>query len=252
MTPELSAVVLCYGGEENIRPFVSELRKSLSTAGIERYEIILVANYFPRTDDRTREIACQLAQDDPSMVVVARPKQGMMGWDALAGLRHATGATVALIDGDGQIPAGSVVEAFRAFKRSKVDFVASYRARRHDGWRRRFLSKAFNLLFSALFPGTRLRDINSKPKLFSRDAFSRMRLTSSGWFLDGEMALEARRLGLTFEEIPVVFERNRFRASFINMAAVFEVLGMLIACRTRLLGDVTPKRKIPFEQVQRR
>ncbi|MEZ5009059.1 MAG: glycosyltransferase [Chitinophagales bacterium] len=100
MNYDLSVVVLCYKAESFIRTFVKQLQEELSNANIN-FEMVLVANYDSK-NDRTPEIANDLALIYDNITVGAQVKEGKMGWDMRSGLRAATGDYIAIIDGDGQ------------------------------------------------------------------------------------------------------------------------------------------------------
>jgi len=86
--PSLSIVVLAYKAGESIVEFLAVLKNDLQTAGIDDFQIVLVANYHA-TDpsDQTANIAHNLARADPRIKVIAEVKMGMMGWDARMGPR---------------------------------------------------------------------------------------------------------------------------------------------------------------------
>ena len=231
--PELSVVVLCYRSEERIIPYLEQMEQELLVEGLTNYELVLVGNYVPGSSDKTPEIIKSLAEKNPKIVPVTLEKRGMMGWDVITGFRQATGDAVALIDGDGQMPSKDIVRLYRVLKSGEFDFVKTFRIKRYDGAYRRFVSQIYNILFHSLFPGTPFRDMNSKPKLISRSALDRMKLECNGWFSDGEIMLEVRRLNLSFAEVPTVFQENEWRASFVKFWTVFEFLGYMFLYRVK-------------------
>lgn len=230
---DLSVVVLCYRSEEAIISFISQMEDELRHDGLENYELVLVANFFPGLSDRTPEIVRRMAAENPRVVPVTLEKQGMMGWDVISGFRAATGDAVALIDGDGQMPARDIVRLWHVLKSGEFDFVKTFRSKRLDGVQRIFVSRWYNLMFHTLFPGRPFRDINSKPKLITHKALDQMRLCCPGWFSDGEIMLEVSRLDLSFAEVPTVFHRNEWRASFVNWSTVIEMVRYMIEYRIR-------------------
>lgn len=232
---QLSVVVLAYRSNEQIREFVSEITADFDNAGIENYELVLVANYDAESEvkDLTPEIVTGMAALDEKIVPVTLEKKGRMGWDARQGMQVARGEVIALIDGDGQMPPDDLVRLFHLMNTGALEFVKTYRIERHDGRIRLVVSRVFNLLYRLLFPSCKFRDVNSKPKLVKKTAFDRMELNNNGWFFDGEMVLEAVRLGLSFAEIPTSFKANEWRGSFVGVDAVFEMLGSMISYRLR-------------------
>ncbi|HRZ98414.1 MAG TPA: glycosyltransferase family 2 protein [Paludibacter sp.] len=229
---DLSLVVLCYRSEENIIPLVEKLTKLLE--GLHNiFEIVLVGNYFPGSEDRTKEIVLDLASKDQRIKAIAKPKEGMMGWDMLEGMKSASGEYICVIDGDGQFPFESVIDAYNIIKQKNLDMVKTYRIVRYDGRYRTIISKMFNLLFNSFFPGLHSQDINSKPKIISRRVFEKMDLKSTGWFIDAEIMINIRRLKCTFEEFPVEFHEINVRKSFVKIEANFEFLRELIKYRIK-------------------
>lgn len=230
--PELSVVVLCYRSGHRIRPFIDSLRRTLDDV-VDDWELVLVANEGSGSDDPTPAIVAELARDDPRLRPVLKVKRGMMGWDMRSGLEEARGRLLAVIDGDGQMPAEDVTRVYETWKETGCDLVKTFRRERLDGLVRQSLSAVYNFLFRALFPGLGCRDVNAKPKLFTREAFGLMELTSDGWFVDTEMMIQVRRLGLRIAEIPTSFRALEGRRSFVSPAAIAEFLRELVVHKIR-------------------
>lgn len=227
---ELSIVILCYSAGENIREFASKavvVAESLT----ENYEIILVANYIDGVNDFTREIANELSENNTKIKSICFPKRGMMGWDMKTGLEVSTGDYICIIDGDGQFPVESITTCYHKIKNGRYDLVKTYRSIRFDGLYRKIISKVYNMLFGFVFPGLRCRDVNSKPKMITRNAYNKMTLTADDWFIDAEIMLNVRRRKMTFFEFPVTFGALAERPSFVRFSAVFEFLKNLLVYR---------------------
>src|SRR5262249_48838949 len=155
--------------------------------------------------DHTPEIVRELARNDPTLTVVARPKEGMMGWDMRMGLAVASGKTVAIIDGDGQMPPDDVVAVYECLRQEGCDLAKTFRTVRHDGPLRGLVSRTYNMALRCLFPGVKVRDANSKPKIFTREALAKLSLHSDGWFIDAEIIIQATALNFRIGEVPTVF-----------------------------------------------
>ena len=233
---EFSIAVLCYRSEEDIIPFVEKLHAFMLMFTFN-WEIILVANYWPDTADRTPEIARQLSERLSSVRYIAKHKEGYMGWDMKCGLDACRGRYIGIIDGDGQFPMEAIFSCFAKIKSSDYDFVKTYRASRKDGIDRYIISKIYNLFFRILFRKYNGRDVNSKPKIFRREAYQKMELKSTDWFLDAEIVLEALRLGLKIYEIPVDFKSLSKRKSFVKGGALLEFTKNLIKYRMKYNTD---------------
>ena len=230
--PELSVVILCYHSADVVRILVAQVERELEEAKID-YELVLVGNYLPGdTTDPTPAVLKELAAGKPRYVVVAREKEGMMGWDMRSGLEAATGRHIAVIDGDGQMPMSDVIKVYRVLQVGKYDLVKTFRAQRQDGLYRRTISGIYNFLFRLLYPAAHVfRDINSKPKVMTREAYQRMHLVSNDWFTDAEIMIEALRHDLAVGEVSTVFYKNERRGTFVPFSAIYEFLSNLIYYR---------------------
>jgi glycosyltransferase involved in cell wall biosynthesis len=230
--PELSAIVLCYRAEGSIRRVVDPLHALLEDSG-DPYELVLVANYREGSGDRTPSIVEEFARTHPNVRFLAKVKHGGMGEDMRAGLAAAQGANLVVIDGDAQNPVEDLLKMHQLMRETGADVMKGRRIARFDGPYRRIVSGGFNTLFMVLFGSRGLWDINGKPKGISRGAYERMRLKSDDWFIDAEIVLAARRLGIEVVEMPVVFRRNEERASFVKFSAIWEFLGNMARARLR-------------------
>ena len=242
--PDLSVVVLCYRAGERTRQVAASVTAALTSHGIASYQLVLVGNYVAGADDVTPAIVRDLAAHDERIVCSAAAKRGMMGWDMRSGLALADGEVLAVTDGDEQVAAGDVVRAYLALRRGGYDLVKAARVRRADGLARRLISLVFNALFHLLFPGSRVRDVNAKPKVMTRAAYERLELTADDWFIDAEVMIQARRLGLRTGEIETDFLALAGRRSFIDLRTLVEFLVNLARYRWR----ETARRDAPRER----
>ncbi len=230
-TVEFSMTVLCYRAEEEIVPFVENLHKIMSLFRFE-WELILVANFWPGSNDRTPEICQKLAERLPNVCVLAEPKSGGMGWDMRRGLDACRGKYIGVIDGDGQFPVEAIFSCFAKIRSEDFDFVKTYRVQRQDGPYRTLISIVYNWLFHILFRGSgKFRDVNSKPKIMTHEAYRKMVLQSKDWFIDAELILNCIDLNLRVYEIPVAFHSLAGRKSFVRPGAILQFLRDMIEYR---------------------
>jgi len=232
--PELSAVILCYRAGENVRRVAAGFHAELVGSGVP-FELILVANYDDEADT-TPAAAEEFAAGHEQVRVLKERKQGAMGWDMRSGFEAATGAFLVAIDGDEQNPFEDVVRAYRLLVDSGADVVKGRRTSRLDGPLRHLVSAVYNAAFRAMFGTRPLWDINGKPKGFSRSAYERLRLSADDWFVDAEIVLQARDLGMSIVELPVEFRQNRERRSFVDAGTVGEFLKNMARFRIRRSG----------------
>jgi len=228
--PELSAIVLCYRAGHDIERLVGSLHDQLCASDVS-HELVLVANYDEGSDDPTPDLVRRFASQHGNVVAVAEVKSGAMGWDMRSGFAASTGQIMIVIDGDEQNPVEDVLQMHRQMQRTGAEVMKGRRVARFDGYYRHFVSIVFNALFVCLFRTRGLWDINGKPKGLTRRAYERMDLRSDDWFIDAEIVLAARKLGLTVHELPVVFRVNVHRRSFVRIAAIGEFLRNMAAHR---------------------
>ena len=231
-TPEISVVVLAYRSAATIRNFVDSLIDSLEKENL-LWEIVLVGNYFAEVEDRTPEVVRDIAARDSRIKAVVKIKKGMMGWDMKSGLQAATGKFLAVIDGDGQMPSSDVIRVYQLMKKNGLDLAKTYRAKRNDSSYRRLISVGYNILFKLLFPGINAWDMNSKPKIMTREFYEKMNLESNGWFIDAEIMIFARRLQARIGEVQTVFLGMDSRPSFVKPFSILEFLGNLFWYRVK-------------------
>ena len=225
-TPEISVVVLAYRSAATITNFVDSLIESLEKENL-LWEIVLVGNYFGGVGDQTPEVVRGIAARDSRIKAVVKIKKGMMGWDMKSGLQAATGKSLAVIDGDGQMPSNDVIRVYQLMKKNGLDLAKTYRAKRNDSSYRRLISVGYNILFKLLFPGVNAWDMNSKPKIMTREFYEKMNLESNGWFIDAEIMIFARRLHARVGEVQTVFFSMDSRPSFVKPFSILEFLGNL-------------------------
>ncbi|MBP7055796.1 MAG: glycosyltransferase family 2 protein [Candidatus Omnitrophica bacterium] len=230
MSVELSVVMLCYGAGQRAYGFADKVINLLDKS-VSSWELILVGNYREGSYDETPETVRKIASSRKNVVAITLPKQGMMGWDARSGMDAASGRYICLIDGDEQMPPEDIIKVYEKLKKEGIDFAKTYRVRRHDSFIRRANSKVFNFLFCMMFPGLGIRDVNSKPKIFTKEAYDRMLLKSDDWFIDAEIMIQARRSRLSVGEVPTEFFKNEYRKSYVKIDAVFEFIKNMILAR---------------------
>lgn len=232
--PELSVVILCYRAGQDIYDFVRRVKRVFESNAINDYELILVGNFLPGEKDDTSQIVRDIANQEDKIKYIAQEKQGMMGWDMKSGLNLARGAYLAVIDGDGQMPAVDLARVFKEIKQKKCGLAKTFRLKRGDGAWRKLISWTYNLIFMILFPGLKARDINSKPKIMSREFYRHLDLSSDDWFIDAEIMISARRQKAVICEIPTEFRGlSGKRESFVGFSAIFEFIKNLAIFRLK-------------------
>ena len=141
---ELSIVVPVFNEEENVEPLIGELHGALAPLN-ESYEIIAVDD---GSTDETFAALSRLQRCNPALMVI-RLKRNFGQTAALAaGLAHASGDIVVLMDGDGQNDPADIPALLAKLKDGK-DLVVGWRFKRQDPFlTRRLPSMIANRLIS--------------------------------------------------------------------------------------------------------
>jgi hypothetical protein len=102
-----------------------------------------------------------------------------------------------------------------------------------DGFTRKVVSVAYNALANLAYGGLGSIDINGTPKIFPRAYLARMRLESRDWFLDPEIMIKAKRLGLDVFEMNVLAHMREGGTSNVRMGTCWEFVKNLVRWRFR-------------------
>jgi glycosyltransferase involved in cell wall biosynthesis len=233
-TPEISVVILAYKSGDFAKVFYERTSEVLKAAHLN-YEIVIVGNYWPNRGDITPDVVREIASKDPRVkpVIEEKTKKSQaMGYDVRAGMNAASGETIALIDGDGQMPPEDIPQLYQTLKKNDLDLCKATRITRGDGNLRRLISNIYNVFMQILFPGI-TNDVNGKPKLVKREAYEKLYLVSNDWFIDAEIMIKARRFGFKVGEIGTNFYKNPERESFISIKSNLEFLKNILVWRVK-------------------
>lgn len=162
------------------------------------------------------------------------PKKGWLGWDVRKGIEATKGDFIALIDGDGQMPAKDIIRVYEQIRKEDLDLVLTYRKKRGDGLYRFILSNTYNFLTKILFPGIPFRDMNSKPKIIKRSSLNLLNLSVDNWTIDAEIMLQSWQKKLKIQEIATDFHgQPGGRKSFVGKSSIFQFILFLLRFRIR-------------------
>ncbi len=203
MTPDLSLIVPVYNEEENLPPLMEAICKSLNPLG-KTWEVIFV-------DDGSRDgslpVLKSLVQANPEHVraVVFRRNFGQTAAIS-AGIDHAAGQTIVLLDADLQNDPADIPLLLAKLDEG-YDLVSGWRKDRQDNFITRTLpSNLANGLISWV-TGVHLHDYGCTLKAYRRDALA-------GFRLYGEMhrfiPVFAHSIGARITELPVHHHPRKF------------------------------------------
>lgn len=226
--PELSLTIPCYNEEASIGETAPALVRAFEEAGVA-LELILVDN--GSTDNTAEVIDDLIAGGLPATKVTIEENTGYSP-GIIRGLEACSAPIIGFVHADGQVAANDVVMVYRLMERREQRVLAKVRRRfRGDSWRRKIVSIIYNGLMQVTFGWLGAIDINGSPKMFSRETFHKMRLQSKDWFLDPEIILKAKWLGIRVIEIDVEGRPRAGGVSHVRRQTMWEFLCNI--CRYR-------------------
>ena len=137
----ISAVVPCYNEEEALPLFYAEIVKVAERLPEADFEFLFVND---GSRDRTLSILRDLAKRDSRVKYLSFSRNFGKEAGMIAGLEHAKGDYVAILDADLQDPPEFLIEMYRILEAGEYDCVNLFREnRKGEGKIRSFFSNAF-------------------------------------------------------------------------------------------------------------
>ncbi|MGC4037641.1 MAG: glycosyltransferase family 2 protein [Chitinophagaceae bacterium] len=158
---ELSVVITVMNERENIAPLISAIRNALN--GID-YEVIFVDD--GSSDGTVKEIA---ANADERIVTVELRRNYGQSTAMTAGIDHAAGKYIALLDGDLQNDPSDIPHMLQLLKAEDWDVVAGNRKDRKDKVLLRKIPSAIANAIIRRMTGVYIKDYGCTLKLFKRE-----------------------------------------------------------------------------------
>ena len=226
--PDISLVLPCYNEEALVRETTTKLAEAFQAKGIP-VELVMVDN---GSADATGSIIDDLiAEGLPVSKAVVDVNQGY-GNGVLRGLDKCQGAWVGFLCVDDQVHPNDVVRLYEAAAKAKTIKLFKVRRRfRLDGRFRRVVSFIYNVLTTAMFGDLGSMDLNANPKILPREHLRAMRLSSRDWFLDAEVMIKAKRMGLPVYEMNVFALMRAEGVSHVRPATCWEFIKNLLHYR---------------------
>jgi glycosyltransferase involved in cell wall biosynthesis len=192
----LSIVLPAYNEEANIGAAVARSSEVAARCCTD-YEVIVVDD---GSADTTAAIVEKLAAEDSHIKLIRHEVNRGYGGALKSGFLAATMDLVFFTDSDNQFDLDEL-DVFLDLIQS-VDVVAGYRIKRRDPFTRRLIARAWNYLVRALFY-VPVRDIDCAFKLFRREVFDGLELTSVGAMVNTELMVKLGRSGYRVVEVGV-------------------------------------------------
>lgn len=232
--PEVSLTMPCYNEEACLRNTARGLIQAFANRRIP-FELVLVDN---GSKDRTGQIIDELIAEGLPVVKVSVPVNQGYGNGIIEGLKRCSAPFIGYLCADGQVSAEDTVRIYLLVKGTDGRVMVKVRRRfRQDGLLRKITSIVYNGFMLLMFGRLQVIDINGSPKIFSRDAFRRMRLESKDWFLDPEIMIKAKHMGLTPLELNVRGLHRQGGKSNVRFSTILEFFKNI--ARYRFSGKIS-------------
>lgn len=225
----LSIVVPTLNEAGNVTLLTERVHKSLHTLQIP-YEIIFVDDH---SSDATVKKIEALTHRFPVSVQL---KQGQRGkaFSIIQGVEAAQYDIVCMIDADLQYPPESIPMMLQMMNQKNADVVLSRRIDSETSKLRRFVSKAYNLIFTQLLFGINY-DTQSGLKLFKKSVFDGIQLDPSPWSFDLEFIIRCLQRGKKILSYDIPFsERFAGKAKISVVQASLEILKASLRLRLKV------------------
>jgi dolichol-phosphate mannosyltransferase len=166
-SPALSVVVPVFNERDNVAPLVGEIVAALR--GVVPFEIVYIDD-CSRDDTLVQLRALQAA--NPELRVLRHLAQSGQSTAIRTGVKHARGAWIATLDGDGQNDPADIPKMLAARDAASPDvkLFAGWRVNRQDTGSKRWASKIANAIRSRLLRDD-TPDTGCGTKLFDRAVF---------------------------------------------------------------------------------
>jgi glycosyltransferase involved in cell wall biosynthesis len=214
---ELSVVIPVMNEEDNVKPLLEAVRSALTEFD---YEIILVDD---GSTDNTRKKIIEFG-DDRTVLVELRKNYGQ-STAMTAGIDHANGKYVALLDGDLQNDPTDIPFMLELLKKEDWDVVAGNRKNRKDGmFLRKIPSKIANAMIRRM-TGVYIRDYGCTLKIFKKEIAEDLGLYGE---LHRFIPVLAKLQGARITQVDVKHHPRKFGKSKYGIGRTFRVLSDLV------------------------
>jgi hypothetical protein len=150
----------------------------------------------------------------------------------LRGLYACRGRLIGSVPADLQVDADDIYKVYNIAATAASPHLVKVRRRfRLDGLKRKVISIVFNIGTNVLFGGIGSIDINGNPKIFPREYLELMQLESRDWFLDAEILIKAKQLGLKVLEFNVLGQMREGGESNVRATTCWEFIVNLLRWR---------------------
>ncbi|MFA5238605.1 MAG: glycosyltransferase family 2 protein [Phycisphaerae bacterium] len=228
----ISVFFPCYNEQENVERTVEQALTVLKKLNAE-FEVIIVDD---GSADATGQIADEISERDSRVKVVHHHPNLGYGAALQSGFKAATKKLVFYTDGDGQFDISEMPPLLPLIK--QYDIVSCYRLNRQDNLIRKLNGWAWTKLACFLL-NIKVRDIDCAFKLYKREIFDNIRMSSSGALIDAEILARAVRKGYCITQKGVHhYPRRAGAQTGANLRVILRAFKELFKLRSQILsGD---------------
>lgn len=222
----------CYNEQDNIAALAEKTTTVLEKLGAD-FEVIIVDD---GSSDSTARIAEEIAQKDDRIKVIHHERNLGYGEALKSGFKAATKELVFYTDGDGQFDINEMPKLLGLIK--EFDIVSCYRINRQDSIIRKINGWGWTKLVCLLF-AMKVKDIDCAFKLYRREIFDKIKMSSSGALIDTEILARAVRQGYTITQKGVHhYPRTAGEQTGANLKVILRAFKELFELRKKILsGD---------------
>ncbi len=224
----ISVFFPCYNEQENVGKTIEKAIAVLEELNTD-FEVIIVDD---GGTDETGRIADEIADRDDRVKVVHHGRNLGYGAALQSGFKAATKELVFYTDADGQFDIGEMPPLLDLMDRH--DVVSCYRLNRQDSIIRKINAWCWTKLVCLLF-GLKIRDIDCAFKLYKREIFDKIELSSTGALIDAEILARAKRRGYSIVQKGVHhYPRRAGEQSGANLRVIIRAFRELFQLHSKI------------------
>jgi glycosyltransferase involved in cell wall biosynthesis len=224
----ISVFFPCYNEQANVGRTVEKALEVMGKLNVD-FEAIIVDD---GSSDDTGRIADEIAGRDGRVKVVRHQRNLGYGAALQSGFKAATKELVFYTDGDGQFDINEMPPLLALME--QFDIVSCYRLNRRDSLIRKINGWCWTRLVCLMF-GLKIRDIDCAFKLYKREIFDKIELSSTGALIDAEILARAARKGYRITQTGVHhFQRTSGEPSGANLRVIMRAFKELFKLQRRI------------------
>ena len=225
---KLSVIIPAYNEESTVDQLVEKVQAVALPAGLLK-EIVIVND---GSKDKTADILSRF-NGQPGIIIVHQENQGKTA-ALLTGIKNATGDTFIIQDADLEYDPACYPELLEPILKKGAQVVYGSRfLGKIEGMEpiNRMANGMSNATVNLLF-GSRLTDINTCYKVFTRQAYEGIVINGGHFDMDTEMTVKFLKKGLFIHEVPIAYvARSRMAGKKIKWSTALTMYWQIIKYR---------------------